>query len=69
MSPTRRQRGEGHHEHLPIDVGSPRQEWCDDCFTPAVVVCDLIRLTQGGVSVLGSFRACWRCNPEVPGGA
>ena len=47
---------------LALDVAPPREEWCNRCATASLVVVDILRMTDQGVSLVSSVRKCWRCD-------
>jgi len=46
--------------------GEPRLHlWCDRCLTSARYEMDLLRLGDDGVSVMGTFTRCHRCDDDA----
>jgi hypothetical protein len=48
-----------------ITPGEPRLHiWCDRCMTSAGIEVDALILGEHGVSKVGTYRACLRCDRE-----
>ena len=48
---------------VPVVIGEIAFEWCDTCNFSEVVVAPVFALSDDGISQLGTYRRCRRCNP------
>lgn len=46
-----------------VVVGTPTFEWCDACQFSEMAVFPLNAISEAGVSPMGTYRRCLRCNP------
>ncbi|MET9462442.1 hypothetical protein ABZY05_46845 [Streptomyces canus] len=47
-----------------VDLGPAREDWCRTCKAWTRVTGDILMLTAGGVSVVGTWTACEICDDQ-----
>lgn len=47
-----------------LEVGTGAMEWCNKCLTTSALIVDLLHVHDDGVSVVGSIRRCFNCDPD-----
>lgn len=50
--------------YVPLDASSIQAgQWCDHCLSNSIVNYDVVIVSGGGVTKVGSGRICLRCSP------